>query len=144
MLLWLFGALLFVGIYFFPIWYIKLTAPQYPEGLILYIGIDEIYGATESTIQNFNLLNHYVGMQYIEPDSFQELVYMPWIVLFFIVSGVLGALFRKKWALYAWVVLVIIAGTVGLIDFYLWEYEYGHNLDPTAPIKIEGMAYQPP
>jgi copper chaperone NosL len=30
-------------------------------------------------------------------------------------------------------------------DFYKWEYDYGHNLDlEHAPIKIPGMAYQPP
>jgi hypothetical protein len=32
----------------------------------------------------------------------------------------------------------------GLIDFYLWEYDYGHNLDPRAAIKIPGAAFQPP
>ncbi len=31
-----------------------------------------------------------------------------------------------------------------MVDFYLWEYDYGHNLDPTAAIKIPGMSYQPP
>ncbi|MBL0136621.1 MAG: nitrous oxide reductase accessory protein NosL [Chitinophagaceae bacterium] len=25
-----------------------------------------------------------------------------------------------------------------------WEYNYGHNLDPTAPIQVPGMSYQPP
>jgi copper chaperone NosL len=31
-----------------------------------------------------------------------------------------------------------------LVDFYLWGYDYGHNLDPTAPIVVPGMSYQPP
>jgi copper chaperone NosL len=31
-----------------------------------------------------------------------------------------------------------------MIDFYRWEYNYGHNLDPAAPIKVPGMVYQPP
>jgi copper chaperone NosL len=31
-----------------------------------------------------------------------------------------------------------------MIDFYRWEYNYGHNLDSTAPIQVPGMAYQPP
>jgi len=26
----------------------------------------------------------------------------------------------------------------------MWEYDYGHNLNPHAAIKIPGMAYQPP
>ena len=33
---------------------------------------------------------------------------------------------------------------VGLLDFYMWEYNYGHNLDPKAAIRIPGMSYQPP
>jgi copper chaperone NosL len=31
-----------------------------------------------------------------------------------------------------------------MADFYRWEYEYGHELNPDAPIKVPGMAYQPP
>jgi copper chaperone NosL len=30
------------------------------------------------------------------------------------------------------------------VDFYLWGYDYGHNLDPTAAIVVPGMSYQPP
>jgi copper chaperone NosL len=33
----------------------------------------------------------------------------------------------------------------GLVDYYLWGYDYGHNLDmDRAIIKIPGMTYQPP
>ena len=39
---------------------------------------------------------------------------------------------------------MVILGTIGMYDFYLWEYEYGHNLDPKAAIKIPGQGYQPP
>jgi copper chaperone NosL len=31
-----------------------------------------------------------------------------------------------------------------MVDFYKWEYDYGHNLNPEAAIKVPGMAYQPP
>jgi copper chaperone NosL len=31
-----------------------------------------------------------------------------------------------------------------MVDFYKWEYDYGHNLDPHAAIKVPGMSYQPP
>jgi copper chaperone NosL len=37
-----------------------------------------------------------------------------------------------------------LLGIAGLIDFYIWEYNYGHDLDPRAIIKIPGMSYQPP
>jgi copper chaperone NosL len=31
-----------------------------------------------------------------------------------------------------------------MVDFWRWEYNYGHNLDPNAAIIVPGMAYQPP
>ena len=31
-----------------------------------------------------------------------------------------------------------------MVDFWLWEYDYGHNLDPNAAIVVPGMSYQPP
>ena len=36
------------------------------------------------------------------------------------------------------------SGAWGIYDFWNWEYQYGHNLNPHAAIKIPGMAYQPP
>ena len=31
-----------------------------------------------------------------------------------------------------------------MIDFYKWGYNYGHDLDPTAPVQVPGLSYQPP
>ena len=31
-----------------------------------------------------------------------------------------------------------------MIDFWRWDYNYGHNLNPDAAIIVPGMAYQPP
>jgi copper chaperone NosL len=33
---------------------------------------------------------------------------------------------------------------IAIIDFWRWEYNYGHNLNPNAAIVVPGMAYQPP
>jgi len=33
---------------------------------------------------------------------------------------------------------------MAMYDFWRWEYNYGHNLDPNAAIIVPGMAYQPP
>ena len=33
---------------------------------------------------------------------------------------------------------------MAMVDFYRWNYDYGHDLDPSAAIKVPGMAYQPP
>lgn len=136
---------LLVPLYFVPIWRIQIAAPQYPDPISMYIYLDKIGGNSPSTLQNINILNHYIGMRAIEPESIPELKIMPYGLGFLIALGLLSAFFiRKRFMLAVWVGLLIAAGAVALYDFYLWEYDYGHNLDPHAPIKIPGMTYQPP
>ena len=142
--LFLLAVLLPLLLFAFPLWKITLTAPQYSDGISMYIWINKITGDTESTLQNINILNHYVGMKFIEPDSIPELKYFPWVVGLMSVLGIIFFLLRKKPLYLTWVVVFIVLGGLGIYDFYLWEYDYGHNLDPKAPIKVPGMAYQPP
>ena len=131
-------------LFFFPMWKIYLDAPQYPEGLEMHIWINKIGGNTEFTLQNFNILNHYVGMEKIEADSFKELKIMPPVVLGFIISALLLAVFPSRKGIIVWVVSLMIGGIVGLTDFYLWLVKFGTELDPSAPIKVPGMTYIPP
>lgn len=138
--LFLAGVLLLLFVFVFPLWQITLYAPQYPDGINLYIWVNKITGA----IQNINILNHYIGMQYIEPDSIPELKIFPYIVIGMVAIGVILGIINNKWGFLGWSTVLIILGTLGIYDFYLWEYDYGHNLDPNAPIKIPGMTYQPP
>ena len=139
------AAVLLTSTYVLPIWKISLEAPQYPEGLGLRIMIDTVEGEKPNDLRNINNLNHYIGMKTIEPDAIPELRLMPWIIGALAVLGLIAAGFGKRWMLYTWVGLFLIVALVGLVDFYLWEYDYGHNLDlETASIQIPGMAYQPP
>lgn len=138
-------ASLSLGLLFlFPMWKIYLKAPQYPEGLEMHIWVNKIAGDTEGAIQNFNILNHYIGMEPIHADSFAELKIMPYIVIFFIVTGIVVALLGKRKLVLSWTVLLMIGGAIGIGDFYLWLVKFGTNLDPTAPIKVPGMTYVPP
>ncbi|MDX5421670.1 MAG: hypothetical protein LPK14_05400 [Hymenobacteraceae bacterium] len=138
-------AALSLGLLFlFPMWKIYLQAPQYPEGLEMHIWINKIAGNTDGAIQNFNILNHYIGMEPIHADSFAELRIMPYIVIFFMVSGILVALLGRRKLVLSWTVLLMLAGAAGILDFYLWLNKFGTNLDPTAPIKVPGMTYVPP
>ncbi|SIT74843.1 hypothetical protein [Pontibacter indicus] len=138
-------ASLSLGLLFlFPMWKIYLKAPQYPEGLEMHIWVNKIAGDTEGAIQNFNILNHYIGMEPIHADSFAELKIMPYIVIFFMVTGIVVALLGKRKLVLSWTVLLMIGGAVGIADFYLWLVKFGTNLDPTAPIKVPGMTYVPP
>lgn len=126
--------------FFMPLWDISLEAPQYPEGLGMKIWVNKISG----DLQTINGLNHYIGMKTIEPDSIKELSVMPYILAFLIVAGILAGIAGRKKLLAVWVALFVIAGIAGGVDFYLWEYDYGHNLNPDAAIKVPGMNYQPP
>ena len=138
------AALLLGLVYVAPLWRIELEAPQYPEGLGMLIGVSNIEGMSPNDLQNINGLNHYIGMAAIVPDSIPELRIMPWVFGFFILSGLLVALIGRRKLFYVWTVAFTVMALVGMADFYKWEYDYGHDLDPTAAIQVPGLSYQPP
>lgn len=125
---------------FLPLWDIYLDAPQYPEGLHMEIWLDKLGG----DVAIISGLNHYIGMKPISVEMFPEFTYMKKVVIGIIVSGLLIAFLRKKPLFAIWFVAFLAIAAIGIYDFYLWEYDYGHNLDPRAAIKIPGMSYQPP
>jgi copper chaperone NosL len=134
------AALLMVSAYYVPLWQILMWAPQYPEGLEMDIWINNITG----DVKIISALNHYIGMKHIEVEMFPEFGYMIYIVGFLIALGLLTALLNKRFVLWIFVLLLIATGVAALADFWLWGYDYGHNLDPTAAIVVPGMTYQPP
>ncbi len=138
------ASLLLLGLYFLPMWKIDLDAPQYPEGLGLYIWVDKISGENPNDLKTINGLNHYIGMKLITPQDIPELKLMPYIVAFLIGTGLIVAVSGKRYLVSIWVVVFFLVLMAGLVDFYLWEYDYGHNLNPNAAIKVPGMSYQPP
>lgn len=126
--------------YVAPLWHIALKAPQYPEGLGMYIWSSKITGE----LRSINGLNHYIGMKQIHPEAIPELRLMPQIVAGLVLLGLLAAAWGRRAGLYAWTVILLVGSLVGLADFWRWGYDYGHNLDPEAAIRIPGMSYQPP
>jgi copper chaperone NosL len=138
------AALLLVPAFFLPIWTIDLVAPQYPEGIGLEIMVNTIRGQSEWDLQNINGLNHYIGMKEIHPESIRELAIMPWLLGGLAVFGLITAATGRRRLLQAWLVVFVLLAAAGLVDFWLWGYDYGHNLNPDAAIKVPGMAYQPP
>lgn len=125
---------------FVPIWRIELDAPQYPEGLGLQIFSYKLGG----DVDIINGLNHYIGMQTLHAENFIEFTLLPYIISFYallmLITGIKGG---KKMLLTTFIAFVVF-GIIAMIDFWRWEYNYGHNLDPNAAIIVPGMAYQPP
>jgi copper chaperone NosL len=139
------AAVALTGLFFVPLWSIQLVAPQYPEGLGMRIGISDVRGATPTDLDNINGLNHYIGMKHITPSAIPELRYMPWIVAGLVLLGLLAAVIGRRKLLIGWLSTFLVAGAAGLVDFWRWEHDYGHNIDFShAIIKIPGMTYQPP
>lgn len=125
---------------FVPLWAIYLEAPQYPEGLAMYLWASKITG----DIEIINGLNHYIGMKEIHQEDFWEFKILPYALGFFAALAFLTVFLNNKKWLYFFAALFLIFGVAFMVDFYLWEYEYGHNLDPNAAIVVPGMSYQPP
>lgn len=142
------AAILPLALFIFPLWKITLEAPQYPTPLGMYIHINDFSDANPHDIKNINLMNHYVGMKYI-PESIPEFKVFPLgIIITSIIGLIIGLKGNFKWFL-AWFILMILLSAAGLYDFYLWEYNYGYDLDPKAIMKFTNpdgsvMGFQPP
>jgi len=132
--------LFLVTLWLFPMWNIQLRAPQYPGGLSMQIWLNDVKG----DVAIINGLNHYIGMKTIHKDDFAEFVYLPIVMLTFMSLGILVLLLKRKAFYYIWSVTFIIIALYSFYDFYKWEYAYGHDLNPNAPIQVPGMSYQPP
>jgi copper chaperone NosL len=134
------SALSMISAYYVPLWQILMWAPQYPEGLEMKIWINDLTG----DVKIISALNHYIGMKHIEVSMFPEFKYMIYIIGAMIAFGLLTAIVNRRFMLITFASLILAGGVAALVDFYLWGYDYGHNLDPTAPIVVPGMSYQPP
>lgn len=133
-------AIALTTVLFVPLWKIDLIAPQYPEGLSLLIYPNKLGG----NVDIINGLNHYIGMKTLHTGDFTEFTILPWIIGLFALLFLAAAIAGKKNLLYTVFALFVIFGIVAMIDFYKWEYNYGHNLSPEAAIQVPGMSYQPP
>ncbi len=139
------AALALSATYFLPLWTISLDAPQYPEGLGIEIWINQMQGQNPNDLNKINNLNHYIGMKKINPESIRELKIMPWVMRGVLLLGLAVGIFGKRKLLTLWLIVFTLVAIVGIVDYYLWGYDYGHNLDlEHAIIKVPGMTYQPP
>ncbi len=123
-----------------PMWRIELDAAQYPEGLELLIYSYKLGGQVDI----INGLNHYIGMKTLHADDFIEFTVLPYLIALYALAFLLTGVMARRKLLYVLFGAFLLFGIVAMVDFWKWLYEYGHDLDPSAPIKVPGMAYQPP
>ena len=134
------ASILFFSSLFVPMWQIELEAPQYPEGLVLKLHANKIAGDVEI----INGLNHYIGMKTLHTENFPEFQILPIIMVAFGAVCLIMILFSNKKSVTALFISFLLFVILAALDFYRWNYDYGHDLDPKAAIQVPGMSYQPP
>jgi nitrous oxidase accessory protein len=113
-----------------PLWQMTMRAPQYPKGLRLYAFGTRMQG----DLSELNILNHYIGMPAVEAPALET-------SLFPIGIGLLVVLCLAAPA-HAWLRRAAVASTVlmpiGILADLQWRlYDFGHALNPTAPIRLK-------
>lgn len=123
----------------FPLWKLHLIAPQYAEGLELYIYPWKIQGGglNGNDLHEINNLNHYIGMKSIQHADFREMQIMPFMFGVFIMLTLRAAAFGGMRYVVDVLMLSAWFGVFSIVSFYYRLYTYGHELDPKAPMTIE-------
>ncbi len=131
------AALLVVPTWLFPLWNLTMFAPQYGDGLRLDIYSYKLQGGNGGQdLKEINLLNHYIGMHDLVAEDFTEFKWMPFVLgalaLVFLRAAVVGRVLDLLDS-------IVVFGYFGL--FSLWSfayklYRYGHELAPSAPVKV--------
>ncbi len=137
------AALLVVPIYLFPLWNMTMYAPQYPEGLRLDVYSHRLQGGNGGQdLKEINVLNHYIGMKDLVAEDFTEFKWMPFVLgalaLLFLRAAVHGEVSHLLDVL----VLFVYFGGFSLWSFAYKLYRYGHDLLPSAAVKVD--PFMPP
>jgi nitrous oxidase accessory protein len=115
-----------------PLWSMKMEAPQYRHGLYLHA-----YGTgMTGDLRELSILNHYIGMPPIEAPEFETSMFPMGIaaLLLLCLASPVHRWIRRVAALATAVVPLAILG-----DLQWRLYEFGHALNPKAPIRLKAF-----
>ena len=137
------AALCLLPTYVAPLWNMTMFAPQYPDGLRLAIYSHQLDGGNDGQdIREINVLNHYIGMRDLQAEDFTEFQWMPFVLgalaLLYLRAAVHGQLAQ---------LLDVFVMSLYFALFSLWSfgyklYRYGHDLAPTAAVRVD--PFMPP
>ncbi|TFH30790.1 MAG: hypothetical protein E4H00_04540 [Myxococcales bacterium] len=121
-----------------PMWFINMKAPQYPEGLDLYIYSYKVEGGNDGNdLQEINVLNHYIGMAPLDRTAFSDLDWIPFLFAAMIIFALRTAVIGKVGSMVDLLVMTTYAGIFGFGRLYYKLYTFGHNLDSRAPVTVD-------
>jgi hypothetical protein len=132
------AAVLLAASFLFPLWQMRMVAPQYPDGLVLQVYATKLVGGASDYVDDLaeiNTLNHYIGMAELYGENFPELKVLPLGIGLAALLALLGATGRRGF-IWAGLGVLGVVGTGGFASAFYRLYQYGHNLDPSAPVKV--------
>lgn len=139
-LLILVAVVALIPAYFFPLWNMSFYSNQYTDGLVLHIYSYQLEGGktpNRDDLREINSLNHYIGMRPLLESDFSEFTWVPLVIGLLIILALRAMVIGKMSNLVDVFVLFTYFGLFSMWSFYHRLYMYGHNLDPTASIKVQ-------
>ncbi|MDP6901461.1 MAG: nitrous oxide reductase family maturation protein NosD [Acidimicrobiales bacterium] len=124
---------------FLPYWELKLNAPQYPDGLRVTAWVNRLRG----DVQELEGLNHYIGLPSFSDGAVLERSVSIVGIITLAALLLAGHYVHSRWAL-------CLAGPAVLFPFFFladlqyWLWNYGHSLDPKAPLSHAVGEFTPP
>ena len=124
--------------YLAPLYNLTMFAPQYQDGLRLHIYSYRLEGGNAGQdVKEINLLNHYIGMKDLAAEDFTEFKWLPFVIGIFGLLFLRAAVMGKMTHLVDVLVLYVYFGAFALWSFAYKMYWYGHNLAPTAAVRVD-------
>jgi copper chaperone NosL len=125
------AAACFVAAAFLNLWSMVLSSTFYYQGLHLNVYSNRVTG----DLHELNILNHYIGMQTIG-SNMPEFHYIIWVLLVMALCCLAVVIFPfKRVAVLFFSLQMVLIVCLGA-DFFYRLYQYGHNFDPNASIKV--------
>ena len=134
------AVVILVLAYLFPLWNMTFYSNQYLDGLSLQIYVYELQGGktqNRDDLREINSLNHYIGMRPLLESDFSEFVWIPFVVGALMLLALRALAIGKMAGVVDVLALFSYFGLFSLWSFYRRLFTYGHNLDPTAAIKVK-------
>src|SRR5678815_2350896 len=134
------AVLILIPTFFFPLWNMSFYSNQYTDGLVLNIYSYQLEGGktpNRDDLREINSLNHYIGMRPLLESDFSEFTWVPLVIGLLMILALRAMVIGKMSNLVDVFVLFVYFSLFSMWSFYHRLYLYGHNLDPTASIKVQ-------
>jgi copper chaperone NosL len=133
------AAILLLVSLLLPYWVLQLSAPQFPEGLTVTAYVNRL----EGDVGELEGLNHYVGLGSFEDSAVFERSVAVVAILGLVTLLLAGLFIHSRWVLLL-TLPALLFPFIFLADLQFWLYDFGHNLDPLAPLAAAVGEFTPP